>query len=97
MKVKSLAAILLLLLPIAVFSQVKTGNNAKGGNQDLVEVSPKVTTDNSTDSLVNKENSVLELSLEDAIYRALKNNLGLKSNGFNFDKTKRFMRRYIYS
>ena len=88
MKVKSLAAILLLLLPIAVFSQVKTGNNAKGGNQDLVEVSPKVTTDNSTDSLVNKENSVLELSLEDAIYRALKNNLGLKSNGFNFDKTK---------
>ena len=88
MKLKSLTTILLFLLPIAVFSQVKTGNNAKGGNQDLVEVSPKVTTDNSTDSLVNKENSVLELSLEDAIYRALKNNLGLKSNGFNFDKTK---------
>ena len=88
MKVKNLVTILLLLLPIAVFSQVKIDNNAKGGSQGMGDVSPKVTTDNTTDSLVSKENSVLELSLEDAIYRALKNNLGLKSGSFNFDKTK---------
>ena len=88
MKVKNLVTILLLLLPIAVFSQVKIDNNAKGGSQGMGDVSPKVTTDNTTDSLVSKENSVLELSLDEAIYRALKNNLGLESGSFNFDKTK---------
>ncbi|MBQ2125027.1 MAG: TolC family protein, partial [Spirochaetales bacterium] len=45
-------------------------------------------TDGTEVATTDKENKVLELSLEDAIYRALKNNLGLKSNGFNFDKTK---------
>ena len=88
MKLKSFAAMLLIMLPIGVFSQTKTGINvSQGGNNGSTDVSPEVTTNN-TDNLVNKESSVLELSLEDAIYRALQNNLGIKSNALNFDKTK---------
>lgn len=67
MKQKSLMVILL-LLPVVVFSQTV----------------PK----DSADTEIKKESDVLELSLDDAIYRALKNNLELKSGGFNFDKTK---------
>lgn len=44
--------------------------------------------ENSADTKIKKESNVLELSLDDAIYRALKNNLRLKSEGFNFDKNK---------
>lgn len=88
MKLKSFAAMLLIMLPIGVFSQTKTGINvSQGGNNGSTDVSPEVTTNN-TDNLVNKESSVLELSLDDAIYRALQNNLGIKSNALNFDKTK---------
>lgn len=72
MKLKGLTA-MLLLLPAIVFSQ---------------SVSKDITPQDSADKEINKENDVLELSLNDAIYRALKNNLGLKSDGFNFDKTK---------
>ena len=79
MKLKSLTTILLFLLPIAVFSQV----NAQQGIGNV-----PAQTDGTEAATTDKENKVLELSLEDAIYRALKNNLGLKSNGFNFDKTK---------
>lgn len=67
MKQKSLM-VMLLLLPVVVFSQTV----------------PK----DSADTEIKKESDVLELSLDDAIYRALKNNLELKSGGFNFDKTK---------
>lgn len=67
MKRKSLM-VMLLLLPVVVFSQTV----------------PK----DSADTEIKKESDVLELSLDDAIYRALKNNLELKSGGFNFDKTK---------
>lgn len=72
MKLKGLTA-MLLLLPAIVFSQA---------------VSKDITPQDSADKEINKESDVLELSLDDAIYRALKNNLGLKSDGFNFDKTK---------
>lgn len=79
MKLKSLTTILLFLLPVCVFSQV----NAQQGIGNV-----PAQTDGTEAATTDKENKVLELSLDDAIYRALKNNLGLKSNGFNFDKTK---------
>lgn len=76
MKRKSLMAILLLLLPVIVFSQTVSNYGADEGTKETKEEESK------------KESDVLELSLDDAIYRALKNNLGLKSEGFNLDKTK---------
>lgn len=91
MKFKSLTAALLLLLPVVVFSQTKSEDNANAdkfifGNHITSQTMPG---DNANaDKEINRESDVLELSLDDAIYRALKNNLGLKSDAFNFDKTK---------
>lgn len=79
MKLKSLTTILLFLLPVCVFSQV----NAQQGIGNV-----PAQTDGKEAATADKENKVLELSLDDAIYRALQNNLGIKSNALNFDKTK---------
>ena len=79
MKLKSLTTILLFLLPVCVFSQV----NAQQGIGNV-----PAQTDCTEAATADKENKVLELSLDDAIYRALQNNLGIKSNALNFDKTK---------
>ena len=79
MKLKSLTTILLFLLPVCVFSQV----NAQQGIGNV-----PAQTDGTEAATADKENKVLELSLDDAIYRALQNNLGIKSNALNFDKTK---------
>lgn len=79
MKLKSLTTILLFLLPVCVFSQV----NAQQGIGNV-----PAQTDGTEAATTDKENKVLELSLDDAIYRALQNNLGIKSNALNFDKTK---------
>ena len=79
MKLKSLATILLFLLPVCVFSQA----NKQVG---IANVSEQV--DGTETAATDKESKILELSLDDAIYRALQNNLSIKSEGYNFDKTK---------
>lgn len=91
MKLKGLTSALLLLLPVVVFSQTKPKDNANLllSGSTVGASSQTQTADNANaDKETKEESDVLELSLDDAVYRALKNNLGLKSEGFNFDKTK---------